>query len=145
MSIWVPAAVGLAFGLQFNLVTGVIGSCVASAVATYQRDLRAWAFAGLILAAAWAFGELSTRMAVTTSLQGRSGQIAAIVQMIVSAGVGYVAPTLVGRYVGRHVRRGLGWPAAIGVALALVLALSVIGGAVADAVFARLPAGVVYS
>ncbi|MHB1017013.1 MAG: hypothetical protein ACYC2X_03850 [Coriobacteriia bacterium] len=48
---------------------------------------------------------------------------------VVSLGVGYVLPMLVGASVGRRVTHGTGWLAAAGVALALTVAISAGAGA----------------
>jgi hypothetical protein len=121
-------AAGIASGLRFHPLFAAASAALAAALAGYRKAprSRSWYAAGVVLAG-WVVGD-GLRIA------GSTAQVATLVAWAVTAlAVGYVAPALLGAYVGRQVHRGTGYLAAAVVAIMFVSAFAAVAGPIADA------------
>jgi len=86
------------------------------------------------VAVAWIAGD---GMRMFAAMPRRSGPatVELAVAMLTCLAVGYAVPALAGAYVGKHVTRGLGWPSAAVVALALSGAITLVSDRLAEAVY----------
>ncbi len=135
---------GVALGLSFNPVAAMGGSAMGAAFAGApdgDRGNRMWGW--LVLAVAWAAGDGLRALSTVPDLLDSAGwgvaamtpvEVAVVVAswIVVSAGVGYLAPFLVGCATGRRVHWGTGRLSAAVVALAGAGALYVLAGTVRD-------------
>jgi len=117
-------------GLQFNPLAAAATSALAAAISGYKRAPRGtpWWSAAIVLSG-WAVGD-GIRLAGASQLPAYVAAWA-----VVGLLFGYVAPAVLGAYVGRRVHLGTGWLAAAAVALMLAPALSVLGGALSTALW----------
>ncbi|TDB37882.1 MAG: hypothetical protein D9V44_07485 [Actinobacteria bacterium] len=127
---------GASLGVQYNPVFGIGGAVVAAALLGYPRAPRERRFwAGAVIAVAWLAGDGLMILGRTREVVDGVGAFALVtpawsayllvtVWAVVSLGLGYVAPALVGITVGRRVTHGTGWLAATAIAVGASLALS---------------------
>jgi hypothetical protein len=125
---------GVAMGLQFHLVAAAVSATVAAALSGYRRAPRGrfW-WSSAVIVAGWAVGD-GIRLA---GAKAAPAYLAA--WAVTGLAFGYALPALAGAYVGRQVHRGTGWLAAGAVALMLVPALSVLGGALSARLWGVVP------
>jgi hypothetical protein len=125
---------GVAMGLQFHLVAAAVSATVAAALSGHRRAPRGrfW-WSSAVIVAGWAVGD-------GIRLAGAKAAPAYLTAWAVTGlAFGYALPALAGAYVGRQVHRGTGWLAAGAVALMLVPALSVLGGALSARLWGVVP------
>lgn len=133
---------GLRFGVAYNPLVAAIAVAIAAGISGYPRAPRERRIEACgIVMFGWLVGDGLRILGhardlydgvATAALDGApewSGWVFIALWTIVSLGIGYVAPMLVGASVGRSVTHGTGWLAAAGVAVALTVAISTGAGA----------------
>lgn len=133
---------GLRFGIAYNPLAAAIAAALAAGISGYPRAPRERRIEALgLVVLGWLLGDGLRILGhardlydgvATSALAGSpewAGWVFVAGWAIVSLGVGYVMPMLVGATVGRRVTHGTGWLAAAGVALALTVAISAGAGA----------------
>jgi hypothetical protein len=121
-------ASGVAAGLQFNPIAAALSAALGAGLSGYRRAprFRLWWSAGVLLAG-WAAGD-GIRIAGSSA-----GPLHLAAWALTGLALGYVAPAVLGAYVGRQVHRGTGYLSAGAVALMLVPALSALADPIASA------------
>lgn len=133
---------GLRFGIAYNPLAAALAAAFAAGLSGYPRAPHERRIEALgIVAFGWLLGDGLRILGhardlydgvAASALAGSpewAGWVFIGVWAVVSLGIGYVAPMLVGATVGRRVTHGTGWLAAAGVALALTVAISAGAGA----------------
>lgn len=133
---------GLRFGIAYNPLAAALTAAFAAAISGYPRAPRERRIEALgIVVFGWLLGDGLRILGhardlydgvASAALAGSpewAGWVFIAAWAIVSLGLGYVIPMLVGATVGRRVTHGTGWLAAAGVALALTIAISAGAGA----------------
>ncbi|MDY0340595.1 MAG: hypothetical protein RBS17_05235 [Coriobacteriia bacterium] len=128
---------GLRFGVAYNPLVAAIAAAIGAGISGYPRAPRERRIEALgVVVLGWLLGDGLRVLGhardlydgiATTALAGApgwSGWVFIAVWALVSLGLGYVTPMLVGAAVGRRVTQGTGWLAAAGLAIALVVAVS---------------------
>lgn len=128
---------GLRFGVAYNPLLAAITTAIAAGISGYPRaphERRIEAIGIVVLG--WLIGDGLRILGhardlydgvAAAALAGApewSGWVFIAVWTLVSSGLGYLMPMLVGASVGRRVTHGTGWLAAAGLAVALTLAIS---------------------
>ncbi|MHB1019775.1 MAG: hypothetical protein ACYC1R_06150 [Coriobacteriia bacterium] len=133
---------GLRFGIAYNPLASAIAAAIAAGISGYPRAPRERRVEALgLVVFGWLVGDglriLGHARDLYDGVAGAAlagapewtGWVFVAAWAVVSLGVGYVLPMLVGASVGRRVTHGTGWLAAAGVALALTVAISAGAGA----------------
>ena len=128
---------GLRFGAAYNPLVAAIAAAIAAGVSGYPRAPRERRIEALgIVVFGWVLGDGLRILGhardlydgiATAALAGApewSGWVFIAAWALVSLGLGYVMPMLVGSAVGRRVTQGTGWLAAAVLAVALTVAVS---------------------